>query len=169
MSKKQYSIFFPTQVIGNGEFFGTVFSAFGKKIFANVPSFPPLSGARLNGALEGAICRSPHSRFGCFIEGLQVFWLFSSAFRIWILSFLNWLFITPCAYTKEARIWILKQMVFHPRPGKIQTTLAIKQMGRRETTFSTWGSLTFQCSQAALLFCLELVWNETEKKETHIA
>ena len=151
MSKKQYSIFFPTPVIGNGEFFGTVFSAFGKKIFANVPSFPPLSGARLNGALEGAICRSPHSRFGCFIEGLQVFWLFSSAFRIWILSFLNWLFITPCAYTKEARIWILKQM------------------GRRETTFSTWGSLTFQCSQAALLFCLELVWNETEKKETRIA
>lgn len=42
------------------------FSASGN--FANAPSFPPLSGARLNGALEGALCKSPHSSFGYLLR-----------------------------------------------------------------------------------------------------
>lgn len=105
-------------------------------------------------------------QFWLLIEGLQVFWLFSSAFRIRILSFFNWLFITPCAYTKEARIWILKQMVFHSRPGKIQT-LAIKQMGRRETTFSIWAHS--RSSAVKQIFCS--VWNwfgMKQRRKKHI-
>lgn len=135
-----------------------------------LPPFSPISGARLKWGL-GRISwtKSPCSSFVCILRNCR---FSDSSPRVQNMNsffFFNWLFITSCAYTKEARIWILKKILFPPRPGKIQTTAAIKQMGREETTFSFWGPLTFQCNQADHLFCLELVWNETERKETHIA